>query len=222
MDPNWPYAPAQLYEGSSNTPLPKGKPLGVLPQGKVEESPYGKISQLKVCQLLSARPQVIYPVGLNGNNEPVTTTLPELLHCGASITTNRHPYMRINIPPPPLEEPEHTTLLVDKAHTIPAANSPKTPQKPRVSIAAKVNDLLTWAMADKSTHKSEHSPIGKVATVEAVASPPHKSEASPCHSTLLLKQVWRRQRLLLRVSQPMSPPSPPSAAEEVLVHQWTP
>ena len=54
--PNWPYALAQLYEGSNHTPLPKGKDLGVLPQGKVEESPYGQISQLEVCQLLSARP----------------------------------------------------------------------------------------------------------------------------------------------------------------------
>ena len=177
--PDWPYALVQLYEDSSHTPLPKDKHLGVLPQGKAEESPYGQISQLKVCQLLSARPQVVYPVGLNGNDEPVTTTLPELLHSGASVTTNEHPYMRINIPPPPLEEPECTTLPVDEEHTILAANSPKTPPKPRVSIAAEVDDLLTQAMADESSHKSKHSPIGKVATVEAVASPPRKSEASP-------------------------------------------
>ena len=74
--PNWPYALAQLYEGSSHTPLPKDKHLGILPQGKVEDSPYGQISQLKVCQLLSAGPRVVHPVGLNGNDEPVTTTLP--------------------------------------------------------------------------------------------------------------------------------------------------
>ena len=67
--PNWPYALGQLYEGSSHTPLPKDKHLGILPQEKVEESPYGQISQLKVCQLLSAWPKVIYPVGLNRNDE---------------------------------------------------------------------------------------------------------------------------------------------------------
>ena len=177
--PNWPYALAQLYEGSSHTPFPKDKHLGVLPQGKVEESPYGQISQLKVCQLLSAGPRVIYPVGLNGNDELVMTTLPELLHSHASITTNEHPYMRIDIPPPPLEEPECTTLPVGEAHTIPAANSPNPPPKPRVNIAAEVNHLLTWAMADKSSYKLEHSPVGKAATVEAVASPPCKSEAPP-------------------------------------------
>ena len=51
--PNWPYAIVQLYEGSSHTPFPKDKHLGVLPQGKVEESPCGQISQLEVHQLLS-------------------------------------------------------------------------------------------------------------------------------------------------------------------------
>ena len=39
--PDWPYALAQLFEGFNHTPLPKGKHLGVLPQGKVEESQYG-------------------------------------------------------------------------------------------------------------------------------------------------------------------------------------
>ena len=115
--PDWHYALVQLYKGSSHTPLPKDKHLGILPQGKAEESPYGWISQLEVCQLLSTGPRVVYPVGLNGNDEPVTTTLPELLHSSASVTTNEHPYMRINIPPPPLEEPECTTLPVDEVHT---------------------------------------------------------------------------------------------------------
>ena len=54
--PNWLYVLAQLYKGSNHTPLPKDKHLGILPQGKVEESPYGQISQLKVHQLLSNGP----------------------------------------------------------------------------------------------------------------------------------------------------------------------
>ena len=29
--PDWPYALAQLYEGSSHTPLPRDKHLGILP-----------------------------------------------------------------------------------------------------------------------------------------------------------------------------------------------
>ena len=87
--------------------------------------------------------------------------------------------MRIDIPSPPLEEPECTALPVGKVHTIPAANSPKTPPKTRVSIVAEVDDLLTQAMTDASSHESEHSPIGKVVTVEAVTSPPQKSETPP-------------------------------------------
>ena len=53
------------------------------------------------------------------------------------------------------------------------------PPKPRVSIAAEVNDLLIQVMVDESSHELEHSPIGKAATVEAITSPPCKSEASP-------------------------------------------
>ena len=54
--PDWPYSLAQLYEVSNHTPLPKDKYIGILPWRKVEESPYGQISQLKVCQLLSTGP----------------------------------------------------------------------------------------------------------------------------------------------------------------------
>ena len=54
--PDWPYALAQLYEGSSHTPLPRDKHLDILPLWKVEESPYGQISQLEDHQLLSAGP----------------------------------------------------------------------------------------------------------------------------------------------------------------------
>ena len=95
---HWLYALAQLYKGSNHTPLPKDKHIGILPQGKVEESPYGWIRQLKVCQLLSARPWVIYPIGLNGSDQPVTITLPELLHSGSSVTTNEHPHTGNDIP----------------------------------------------------------------------------------------------------------------------------
>ena len=97
--PDWPYALIQLYEGTNHVPLPKGKHLGILPQA---ESPCGQISQLKVCQLLSAGPRVVYLVGLNRGDQSVTLDLPGLLHGSSSITTDEHPYMRINIPPPPL------------------------------------------------------------------------------------------------------------------------
>ena len=82
---DWPYALAQLYEGSGHAPLPKGKHLGILPQGKVEETSCGQISQLDVCKLLSASPQVVYPSDLNGHDEPIITTLSEPLSSGTSM-----------------------------------------------------------------------------------------------------------------------------------------
>ena len=54
---DWPYILAQLYEGSDHAPLPKGKHLGIMPQGEVEETSRGWISQLNICQLFSASPK---------------------------------------------------------------------------------------------------------------------------------------------------------------------
>ena len=140
--PKWLYVLAQLYNSSNHTPLPKEKHLDVLPQGKVEESPYGWISQLKVHQLLSTGPQVIYPVGLNGSNQPVIINLPELLHSGCSVTTDKHPHLQINIPLPTPQEPEHTTLPLGRAHATPADTIPKTLWKSRITLMAEVTDLL--------------------------------------------------------------------------------
>ena len=95
---SWPYALVQLYEGSGHAPLPKGKHLGILPQGKAEKTSCGWISQLDVCQLLFTSPQVVYPSGLNEHDEPVITTLPESLSSSMSIIASEHPYLEINIP----------------------------------------------------------------------------------------------------------------------------
>ena len=117
---DWLYVFIQLYEGANHAPLPKDKHLGILPQGKAE-SPCGWISQLKVCQLLSAGLQVVYPVGLNGGSQSVTIDLPGPLHSGFSVTTDEHPYIKIDIPSPTPEEQDcanpplggvHTTLAV--------------------------------------------------------------------------------------------------------------
>ena len=107
--PDWPYILIQLYEGTNHAPLPKDKHLSVLPQEKAE-SPCGQISQLEVCQLLSTRPRVIYLVGLNGGNQSVTMDLPGLLHDGSSVTTDEHPYMKIDIPSPTPKEQDGANL----------------------------------------------------------------------------------------------------------------
>ena len=107
---DWPYVLAQLYEGSGHVPLPKGKHLGILPQGKAEETSCGQISQLDIHQLLSTGPQVVYPSGLNGHDEPIITTLPEPLSSGMSIITSEHPYQEINIPPMENQTPRFCLL----------------------------------------------------------------------------------------------------------------
>ena len=174
--PNWSYVLARLYKGSNHTPLPKDKHLGILPKGKVEESPYGWISQLEVCQLLSSRLQVIYPVGLNGHDQPVTIDLPELLHSGCSVTTDKHPHLRIDIPVLSPEDPECATPPLGGAHAIPTATTHKTPWKPQISLTAEVDDLLKRGIVDNYNCKSEHSAMGKEAATEANMSLSNKVE----------------------------------------------
>ena len=100
---DWPYTLAQLYKGPCHAPLPKDKHLGILSQGKVDETPCVQISQIEVCQLSAPRPQVVYPIGLNGQDEPIITTLMELQGSGISLTMSAHIYLEINIPPLPME-----------------------------------------------------------------------------------------------------------------------
>ena len=174
---DWPYALAQLCEGSSHVPLPKDKHLGILAQGRVEENSCGQISQLEICQLISTSPQVIYPIGLKGHNEPVITTLSEPLSRGTSVITSGYLYLGINIPSPPMEESEHKALPIGEASPNMVPSPPKSTQKFKCSIAVEVDNLLTQAMADVSGCKSKHSPLGKIATVAVIMSPPQKSEA---------------------------------------------
>ena len=124
--PDWLYILTQLYEGTNHAPLPKDKHLGILPQGKVE-SPCGQISQLEVHQLLSAKPWVIYLMGLNGGDQSVTINLPGLLHSGSSVTTDEHPYIKIDIPSPTPEEQDGVNLPLGRGHATQAIAMPKTP-----------------------------------------------------------------------------------------------
>ena len=123
---DWPYALAQLYKGSCHAPFPKGKHLGILPQGKAEETSCGWISQLDICQLLSASLQVVYPSGLNRHDEPIITTLPELLSSSISIIASEHPYLEIDIPPK--EESNTKALPIGEASIIQTTNHTNLPQ----------------------------------------------------------------------------------------------
>ena len=145
--PNWPYVLTQLYEGTNHVPLPKDKHLSVLPQGKAE-SPCGQISQLEVHQLLSARLQVVYPMGLNRGYQSVTIDLPGPLHSGSSVTTDEHPYMKIDIPSPAPEEQDGADPPLGRVHITQAVATSKTPWKPRITLMAEVDDLLAQGMTE--------------------------------------------------------------------------
>ena len=173
--PDWPYILIQLYEGTNHAPLPKEKHLDILPQGKAE-SPSGWISQLEVCQLLSARLQVIYLMGLNGGNQSVTIDLPGLLHSGSSVTIDEHPYTKIDIPSPTPEEQDGANLPLGGGHAAQAVVMPKTPWKPRVTLMAEVGELLTQGMTEDYDHESEHSAMAKELATKADTSPPPKME----------------------------------------------
>ena len=115
---DWPYTLVWLHEGTCHAPLPKDGHLGILSQRGVEATPFGQISQLEVCQLLAASPQVIYPIGLNGQDEPIITSLPEPLASSISLTTGKPIYLGIDIPSPPMEESDQKILPLVEVSTI--------------------------------------------------------------------------------------------------------
>ena len=173
---DWPYVLVQLYEGSGHVPLPKGKHLGILPQGKAEETSCGWISQLNVHQLLSASPQMVYPSGLNGCDEPIITTLPEPLSSSMSIITSKHPYLEIDISPN--RESDIKVLPIGKVLIIQTTNLHNPPPNPEGSITAEVNHLLDQAMVEASSHESEQSSLENITEAAATMSPPQKSEVT--------------------------------------------
>ena len=178
--PNWPYVFIQLYEGANHAPLPKDKHLSILSQGNAE-SPCGQISQLEVHQLLSARLQVVYLVGLNRDGQSATIDLPGLLHSGSSVTINEHLYIKIDIPSPTPVEQHHTNLPLGRVHTTPAVTMPKTPWKPRITLRAEVGNLLDWGMTEDYDREREHSTMVKEPSTEADTSPHHRQK---CQSGL--------------------------------------
>ena len=126
---NWPYALEHLCEDPHHAPLPNNKHLGILPQGKAQETFCGQISQLEVHQLLATGPQVIYPIGLNGHDEPFITTLPEPLDSGISLIASKHIYLGIEIPSPQVEELDQKMPPLKDIPTILITSPPKSPPK---------------------------------------------------------------------------------------------
>ena len=156
-------------------PLPKDGHVCVLPQGEVE-SPSGWISQLKVCQLLSAGLSVVFPMELKGGDQSVTIDLPESLHMGSSVITDEYPYIEVNIPTLVPEEQGNANLPLGEKHDTATTDQPKTPWKPRITLIAEVTDLIDWGMMDNYDQELEHSTMAEVPSTGADTLPPLKRE----------------------------------------------
>ena len=115
-------------------------------------------------------------MGFNGGNQSVTINLPGPLHSGSSVTTDEHPYIKIDIPSPTPEEQDCTNLPLGRVHTTLAVAMPKTPWKPRVTLVAEVHNLLTQGMTEDYDCEPEHSIMAKEPATEADTSPPQKTE----------------------------------------------
>ena len=175
--PDWPYALVQLHEGTHHAPLPKEGHVGILPQWGAEATPCRQVSQLEVHQLLITGPQIVYPIALNGHDEPVITSLPEPLASSISLTAGKPVYLEMDIPPPQVEEPDQQVLPLGKVSTIIIASSHKsTPPKSigEGSMTREVRDLLSWAMLEMSGHSSESSTLRRPHPATVLMPPSHQ------------------------------------------------
>ena len=124
--PNWPYAFVQLNEDTCHVPLPKEGHLGILPEGGTDSTTCRRISQLEVHQLFISGLQVVNPVGLNGREDAIITSLPKSLANGISLTGGRSIYLEGDILQPIVEEPDWKVLPPGGCSPILMANPLKT------------------------------------------------------------------------------------------------
>ena len=115
-------------------------------------------------------------MGLNGGNQSVTIDLPRLLHRGSSVTTDEHPYLKIDIPSPTPEEQDGANLPLGGGHATQTITTPKAPWKPRVTLTAEVDNLLTLGMTEDYDCEPEHSTMAKELATKSDTSPPLKTE----------------------------------------------
>ena len=166
-------------QGHSPCTTPQGGVLGHATSERGRGSPLWALSQLEVCQLLVTGPQVVYPVGLNGQDEPVITSLPELLASGISLTTGEPICLGIDIPSPPVEELDQKIPPLGKVSTILVASPHKSPLKSEGSMTMEVRNLLSKALLGMSSCGSKHSSPRRPTPVAVPTTPPQKPERPP-------------------------------------------
>ena len=173
--PDWPYTLVQLNKDTCHVPLLKERHLGILPEGGTNSTAWGRISHLEVHQLLISGLQVAYPVGLNGCEDPIITSLPKSLANGISLTWGRSIYLEVNIPQPIAEELDWKVSPLGRCSPILMASPLKTtsPKPEReVSMTMEVRSLLSQVMLDMSGHVSGNSTPITIANPMVILTPP--------------------------------------------------
>ena len=141
-------------------PLPREGHLSVLPEGGTSSATCRRVGQLEVCQLLSLGSQVIYPVGLNGHEIPLITSLPKSLVNGTNLPAGKPIYLMVDIPQSIVEGPKQKVFPPGDYPSILMASPIKvTPPKAEreVSMTMVVRELLSWVGLDTSGHVSENA-----------------------------------------------------------------
>ena len=136
----------------------------------------GRISQMGVHQLLISGLQVAYPVGLNGHDDPVITSLPKSLANSISLTGGKSVYLEIDILQPMAKEPSWKALPFGRHSAIIISSPLKIiPPKPEreVTMTMEVRSLLSQVMLDMSGHGSGNSTLKRPNPVVILTPPPH-------------------------------------------------
>ena len=95
----------------------RGTCTSYLKEGQ-RQLPAGKSANWKSCQLLISDLQVAYPIGLNGYEEAIITSLPESLANSVSLTGGKYIYMEIDIPQSLADEPDLKVLPIGEFSSI--------------------------------------------------------------------------------------------------------
>ena len=113
---------------------------------------------------------------LNQGDQSVTIDLLESLHMGSSVITDEYPYMEVNITTLfPKEQGSANLPLGEKCDTA-TVDQPKTSVKPRITLLAEVNGLISRGMMDNYDQELEHSATVEVPSTEVVTLSPSKRE----------------------------------------------
>ena len=158
--PDWPHALVQLNGDICHVPLPREGHLSVLPEGGTSSATCRRVSQIEVHQLLSSGLQVVYPIGLNGQETPMIASPPKFAAKGTDLLGGKPIYVKGDIPQPIMEEPElkvpslggHSSILMPSSIR---ATLPKAERE--VSMTMEVRELLSWVVLDMSGHASANS-----------------------------------------------------------------